>query len=151
MFKKESNDEIENVYEKLRAEREEMEERELKETKKRNDGDLAHAIELDAEEKIKAREFKPNVRMVDYAAGQFLCYGDFEAPRYFIESVEIGDRGHPPYIKYRVPGYSEVSIGRALINVTMASGQVHRIECSRHELDILFYAIATEWKTARVN
>jgi len=42
--------------------------------------ELEKAIQKDRDDKIAARSFKPNVRIKNYAAGDFLCYDGHEIP-----------------------------------------------------------------------
>lgn len=134
--------------------REQGEERDSARQKRetQNTIDLATAVAGDEKERVAARSFRPNVRIKKYEAGDFLCYDKLEVPRKYIEGIEVGRKGRAPHIDWSmglIDGYSFVAIGRASISVTKVSGQVHSIDCSRHELDILLDALCTAWKKGK--
>ncbi len=104
-------------------------------------------VEADRQEMVDARNYKPIVTVADYPSGKFFCVNDSEWPLRYVESIEVGYAGREPYWQYvsssaRAPFEAE----RATIKITMHSGQVHRIECNRHQLDPLLDAMKTAWK-----
>lgn len=143
--------------------------------KKKDDEDIAKkeeelqvAEEADEKDRVAAQSFRPSGFIKSYSSGKFLCYGEFEAPLRFVESIRVGAVGYKPQLHcemsmfginphasifssdYRTESWFRyVEVGRASIKITMASGQAHSIGCSRHELDILFDALVKAWKDGK--
>lgn len=97
--------------------------------------------------KIAARAFRPDVSNKAYAAGEFLCVGEHEIPRRFIENIVVESIGGAPFLTFSTYiGWCAADAVHGLIGITLASGKCYRLACSRHSIDAMFEAVTNAWK-----
>lgn len=125
-------------------------EKRARETREKGIKEMEKYVNADHQEMVDARAYKPVITIADYPTGKFFCVDDREWPLRYVESIEVGDVGHEPYWRYiSCSVHAPREASRAAIMVTMHSGQSHRIECNRHQLDPLLDAMKTAWKSGR--
>lgn len=118
---------------------------------KKAEEDLRKYVAADDENRQKAREFRPVVRLVEYKAGLFFCYDKIEVPWRFIESITVTTVGAAPRMRHSMSSsVFAIAAEKAIISIGMASGQTVQITCNRHELDILFDKLKKVWKDGSV-
>lgn len=77
----------------------------------------------DESDRRAAREFRPNVRVAKYKAGDFLCYDKAEVPLRFIENVQISYMGKSPHWYSGVYTQLACRAEQARIELVMTSGR----------------------------
>lgn len=113
--------------------------------------ELDKLITQDNIDREAAQTFKPNVKIVRYAAGDFLVYEGQEYPRNFIESIVITNPGVEPQVvqlhwTMRFPGTFAAGLVPASITMRLCSGTEIVITCNRWNVDILHKALIHAWK-----
>ncbi len=127
--------------------------KELRQERAAKDAKLAEYRVKDEESARAAREFRPNVRIVKYKAGEFLSFDKTEVPLRFIEGISIHSYGKEPHIHSSGFGLGRSHYSyaceaeKASVELSMSSGRTVYISCSRHEIDILHDALLSAWKT----
>lgn len=107
-----------------------------------------------------AKWWGPDVRIIQYF-DEFLCYGNTEVPRKYIENITVLHAGEAPTIITKLVYLDATDLGQsfvastavpaesAIIEISMTSGMIHKIECSRHHVDHLLDALRDEWKNGK--
>lgn len=111
---------------------------------------LAEVDKRNAEARDAAKKSLPNVYVVTHPTGDFLCYGTHDVPLRFIESITVGDAGSPFHLSnaFSINMHSEhIRGGTASISITMHSGQRHSIDCTFADVDAVYHALKSAWKS----
>ena len=129
----------------------ESEETEHERKKAEANAELAEYKEQDRQDSLDARFYVPPVAAKEYTAGSFLCCGNQEWPRRFIESIEANNQGCEPWLETSWFYHTTITPmrGRASVRLTMASGQKHYVECNRFQRDPRLDALRHAWKTGK--
>lgn len=154
---------------------------EVKRQNERKREDAEHRLEslLGEHKEAKRRldRYDPKAEVRNYAAGDFLCFGEHEIPVAHIESIDVLEVGGEPRLDIhrgmprecylyatidkglddfpldfrRMPPTEWFRVIRypALIGVRMASGRVETIECHRPQLEILKSRLEQAWKEGK--
>ena len=107
-------------------------------------------IKADRKERVDARVYKPMIAIKEYAAGTFFHIdNEREWPLRYIESIEVSEIGREPYWSRMGDCRLPHEARRSCIDVVMHSGNRHKIECNRHQVDPLLDVMRTAWKTGK--
>ena len=123
--------------------------RQLTARRKEAEAELVEVKAQDDANRLAAHSFVPDIKVVRYAAGDFLIFDGKEMPRAFITDIEVVSPGEEPKLNIDFNLYGPVvfiTYPNAKIKITLSSRKEFFFLCNRWVVDQLHAALLNAWK-----